>query len=251
MGCKAIGEAKKSTGSTTLHLRQENDILPQLNLAGNIPDSKTVKHLLADLATLGFTQIKLVMDRGFYSEENIHALLKDPVKFLIAGKMSLSFIKTHLEGIYEGFRSFEHYDDTYELYHHTVQAQWSDTQERPYKKDTLKAKRRVYIHYYYNIDQATDKEKAFDKKMMALKHELESGKPIPEHDQLYKKYLAVMTTPKRGIKVTVKDEVVFQAKNYFGFFCLLSNEKMDSISVLETYRNKELKQDIHPPRRSG
>ena len=236
---------------------KENDPLPQLNLAlvygessslpfyyrklaGNIPDSKTLKHLLADLENLGLKKIKLVMDRGFYAEGNINALLKEHVKFLVAGKMRLKFMKDHLEEIYESFRSFEHYDEAYELYHHTVSAQWEYTQQRPYKKEPLKATRRVYIHYYYNIEQAAEREKAFDRKLVALKRELESGKRMAEHEKLYAKYFEWKTTPKRGTKVSVKDEVVLQAKKYFGFFCLVSNESMDDICALQIYRNKDL-----------
>jgi hypothetical protein len=65
------------------------------------------------------------MDRGFYSEDNIDALFKQRV--LIAGKMSLNFMKTSLEGCYENFRSFEHYNETYKLYCHTVETQWQNT----------------------------------------------------------------------------------------------------------------------------
>lgn len=236
---------------------KEDDKLPQLNLAlvygetsnlpfyyrklaGNIPDSKTLKSLLADLENLGLKKVKLVMDRGFYSEDNINALLKDHVKFLISGKMSLNFMKANLEDIYPSFRNFEHYNDTYELYHHTVPAQWQYSQERPYKKDTLKENRRVYIHYYYNIDKAAEEEKAFDRKLMGLKQELESGKRNPEHESQYKKYFEVKTTPKRGTTATVKEEAVSQAKKYFGFFSLLTNETMDAITALEIYRNKDL-----------
>ena len=59
---------------------KEDDKLPQINLllvfgeksglpfyygklAGNIPDSKTAKHLLEDLDILGFGKTKFVMDR--------------------------------------------------------------------------------------------------------------------------------------------------------------------------------------------
>ena len=66
---------------------KEDDQLPQLNLllvfgeesglpfyyrklAGNIPGSKTAKHLLEDLDILGFGKTKFVMDRGFYSEDS-------------------------------------------------------------------------------------------------------------------------------------------------------------------------------------
>lgn len=236
---------------------KEDDRLPQLNLAlvfgetsnlpfyyrklaGNIPDSKTLKHLLADLDTLGFNKVKLVMDRGFYSEDNINALYKDHVKFIIAGKMSHNFMKTNLEGIYENFRSFEHYNETYELYCHTVEAKWQYTQYQPYKKENLKETRRIYIHYYYNIDKAAEEEKAFDRKLIALRRELECDKRIPEHESQYKKYFDVKATPKRGTKATVKEEAILQAKKRFGFFALLTNETMDAVTAIEIYRNKDL-----------
>lgn len=236
---------------------KENDPLPQLNiamvfgeesnlplyyrkLAGNIPDSKTVKNLLADLDLLGFSKVKLVMDRGFYSEENINALYKEHIKFLMATKMSLSFVRKELDKIYEGFRTFEHYSEKYELYSVTVPTAWNYTQDRPYKGDTVSATRRIYIHFYYNIDKAAEHEKAFDKKLISLRHELLTDKRKPEHENQYKKYFNVKTTPKRGAQVTVKEDVVAKAKRYYGFFALISNETMDSIAALEIYRNKDV-----------
>ncbi|MEW5817004.1 MAG: IS1634 family transposase [Spirochaetota bacterium] len=236
---------------------KENDHLPQLNLAlvfgeksnlpfyyrklsGNIPDSKTIKHLLAELDVLGFTKIKLVMDRGFYSEANINALFKDHLKFLISVKMSLVFIRKELDIIYDSFRTFERYSEKYQLYYHTVQTEWQYTQHRPYKKDTLSERRRIYLHYYYNIDKAAEDEKAFDKRLISLRHELESGKRITEDERHYKKYFETKTTPKRGTKVTFNEEAVRQAKRYFGFFALLTNETMDALTALELYRNKDV-----------
>lgn len=253
-----------SVSSYSEYLRQvqygknkENDRLPQLNLAlvfgeisnlpfyyrklaGNIPDSKTIKHLLVDLDILGFSKVKLALDRGFYSEDNINALFKEHIKFLISAKMSLSFIRKHLDTIYDGFRTFEYYSEKYELYYHTIQTEWLYTQDRPYKGDTLSGTRRLYIHYYYNIDKAAEDEKAFDRNLITLRQELESEKRLPEHENLYKKYFTTKTTPKRGIKVTINKEAVARAKRYFGFFALLTNETMDAITALELYRNKDV-----------
>jgi len=246
------------------HLRQvqygrnkEGDSLPQLNLAlvfgetsnlpfyyrklaGNIPDSKTIKNLLIDLDLLGFSKVKLVMDRGFYSEDNINALFKEHLKFMISAKMSLAFIRQELDTIYDEFRTFEHYSEKYELYYHTIQTKWHYTQYRSYKGDTLSEPRRIYIHYYYNIDKAAEDEKAFDRKLIALRHELESGKSFPEHENLYKKYFKTKNTPKRGTAVTVNEEAVAKDKRYLGFFALLTNETMDAITALELYRNKDV-----------
>lgn len=236
---------------------KESDQLPQLNLAlvfgetsnlpfyyrklaGNIPDSKTIKNLLAELDILGFSKVKLVMDRGFYSEDNINALFNEHLKFLIAGKMSISFIRKGLDPLYDNFRSFEHYSEKYELYCQTVQTEWLNTKYRPYKGDTLKAPKRIYIHYYYNIDKAAEDEKDFDRKLIALRNELELGQRIPEHEHLYKKYFETKTTPKRGTKVIVNEEAVAKAKRYYGFFALLTNEKMDAITTLELYRNRDV-----------
>ncbi len=121
-----------------------------------------------------------------------------------------------------------------------MQAQWQYTQHRPYKGDTQTEHRRIYIHYYYNIDKAAEDEKAFDRKLIRLRHELESGKRIPEHESFYKKYFEMKSTPKRGTKVTIKEEAVVGAKRYYGFFALMTNETMDAITALELYRNKDV-----------
>lgn len=236
---------------------KEHDRLPQFNLAlvfgeeshlpfyyrklaGNIPDSKTLKPLLADLETLGYTKVKLVMDRGFYSEDNINALYKEHLKFLISVRMSLSFVRQELDLIYEDFRSFEHYSEDYELYSQSVQTHWQYTQFHPYKNETASEKRRIYLHFYYNPEQATEKEKSFDKMLMNLRRELESGQRNPENEAKYKKYFEIKSTPKRGTRVIVKDDAIRKAKRYFGFFALMTNEKMDAIVALEIYRNKDL-----------
>jgi hypothetical protein len=100
---------------------RENDPLPQLNLAlvfgeesnlpfyyrklaGNIPDVKTLKEQLASFGDLGFSKVKLIMDRGFYSEANVNALFKDRYKFLLSAGTSLRFIREGLESVYDGFR---------------------------------------------------------------------------------------------------------------------------------------------------
>lgn len=87
--------------------------------------------------------------------------------------------------------SYELYNEKYELYCHTVPTQWSYTEHRLYKGDTVIEPKRMYIHYYYNIDKATGEEKAFDRKLIGLRQELEAGRRVPEHESLYKKYFEV------------------------------------------------------------
>ena len=236
---------------------KEHDQLPQLKLAlvfgqdsnlpfyyrklaGNIPDTKTIHHLLEELDILGYSKVKLVMDRGFYSEYNINCLYQNHVKFLVSVKMSLNFIRKELDLIYDTFRSFEHYNENYALYCQSVRATWNYTQKRPYKGDNLEESRRIYIHLYYNIDQAADDEKDFDRRLITFKQELESGERILQHEKLYQQYFTWKKTPKRGTRVTVREENVKEAKRYYGFFALITNETMDAVTALDLYRNKDV-----------
>jgi len=236
---------------------KEHDRLPQLNLAlvfgqesnlpfyyrklaGNIPDTKTVRHLLEELTILGYSKVKLIMDRGFYSEYNINCLFQNHLKFLLSVKMSLVFIRKELDAFYDSFRSYEHYNENHELYCRTVRTTWNYSQERAHKGDTPQESRRLYIHYYYNIDKAAEDEKDFDRRLIALKQELESGKRVPEHEKLYQQYFTIKTTPKRGTRVQVNETIVNKAKRYYGFFALITNETMDAVAALELYRNKDV-----------
>ena len=229
---------------------KEEDSLPQLNLAlvfgqtsnlpfyyrklaGNIPDVKTVQHLLKSFEHLGFINTKMVMDRGFNSDENISDLYKADVKFLIGGKMHRSFMKEKLDAVYQEFKSFERFDQNSSLYYQTVSTFFESSK-------TNQKKHRLYIHYYFNIDQAAEDEKNFDIKIIKLRDELLSNKPIDANTKLYEKYFTLKQTPEGGVHVIVNHEAIKKAKKYNGFFALMTNEPMHAIEALKIYRNKDV-----------
>ena len=238
-------------------VNKDHDPLPQLNLAlvfgeesglpfyyrklpGNISDVKTVRNLLADLDSYGLSKVKLVMDRGFYSEENINRLYREHLKFLIGAKLSLKFVRAALDEEREKLRSWERYDRQYDLYACTRPVEWDYAQTRPYKGDTLKEKRRMYLHLYYNSTKGAEDERRSNLLLAGLQEELMHNKRVPEHENLYAKYFELKETPVRGTQVTAKQEAIDAARKNFGYFALISNESMDAIKALELYRNKDL-----------
>lgn len=236
---------------------KDNDRLPQINLAllfgeesslpfyyrklpGNISDVKTVKNLLSDMSFLGYDNVNLVMDRGFYSEENINGLYQEHLKFIISAKTSLKFIRQEIDKVYDTMRTRVNYNSDYKLYSYKVTIQWNYLQDRPYKKDTIKQKRRMYLHIYFNTEKAADDELKFNNMIDRLENELTSGKCNPENEKKYAKYFDANTTPVRGTKVTPKESAIKEAERYYGFFVLLSNEVKDPITALNIYRSKDI-----------
>lgn len=236
---------------------KDHDPLAQINLAllfgeksnlpfyyrklpGNIPDVKTLKNLLADMDFLGFGKVKLVMDRGFYSEANVNALYQNHMKFLLATKVSLKFVRRELDQVRDTIRTRANYNSTYQLHTHTAMIPWEYTHQRPYKGDVLKDTRRMYLHLYYNGEKALEHENKLNILLDRLEGELLSNKRKPEHEKLYNKYFDVTTTPIRGIKVIPKQEAIDKAEKDYGYFALISNEIKEPVEALEIYRNKDL-----------
>ncbi len=209
-------------------------------LAGNIPDVKTLRKLLADMNTLGYEKIRVVLDRGFFSAANINDMYRHHMKFLIAAKQSLKLVKTHLDKVRDKMRSWHHYRQTYQLYTYSLPITWDYVQARPYKGDTIQADRRMYLHLYYSPERALEDEKAFNSRMADWQEELESDQRHPDHEKHYVKYFEVKSTPVRGMKIIAREEAVAEAKRNHGYFALLSNEIKDAVEALEIYRNKDL-----------
>ena len=238
-------------------LNKDHDPLPQINLAllfgedsglpfyyrkmaGNISDVSTVKKLLADLKNLGLGKVKLVMDRGFYSESNVNALYQNNLKFLIATKVNLKIVQKELNEVRDSIKTRSNYNSTFQLYTHSTTIDWNYSQERPRKGDIKKDTRRMYLHLYYNSEKALEHENRFNAMLDQLENELTTGNRKPENEKQYAKYFDITETPIRGIKITPKQDAIKEAEKDYGFFALMSNEIKDPIKALDIYRNKDL-----------
>lgn len=236
---------------------KDGDQLPQVNLAllfgedsflpfyyrklaGNISDVSTIKQLLKDMEFLGNKKIKLVMDRGFYSEININALFTEHLKFLVGVKLSLKFVSREIDKVRELIRSWQYFIADAEAFGLTVPIQWEYRRKRPYKEDEVKEERRMYLHIYFDTLRAIDDERKFTKMIYQLNGELMASNRKKEHESLYAKYFNVKTTPVRGQKVAAKENEIADARKNFGFFALIGNEAIDASKALQVYRNKDL-----------
>ena len=180
------------------------------------------------------------MDRGFYSADNINALYKEHYKFLVGTSTALSYAKKFIHEIGYEKDSYVNYNSELELYVFTKTIAWDYEQKRPYKGDTLKGERRMYLHLYYNPEKQSNDGLIFNKHMDALKEEILSGHRVPEHEKEYKKYFIIKETPKRGITLNYNQQAIDQARERYGFFALLSNEVRDPVTALHLYRTRDV-----------
>jgi transposase len=232
---------------------KEHDLLDQINLSlvfgqssrlpvcyrimpGNITDVKTVTKLIQDLATMGMGKVKLVMDRGYYSAENMSALYRKHYKFLIAAKTSLKYIKTMIDENQDSICSVENYLPQQDVYALSQRIWWNVSGTFASEGEV---KRKMYVHLYYNEDKAGLERRVHHRKILKLQKELEEHREQKLHASLYERYFIVKDTPKRGRSVTIRHNVVKSDEQYYGFFALLSNCITDKVEALSIYRTKD------------
>ena len=236
---------------------KEYDRLPQINLAllfgeesglpfyyrklpGNITDVKTVKQLMTEFDVMGYKKVNVILDRGFYSKENINALFKNHQKFIIGVKLSLSYVKTVLEQERDNLKLWGNLETQFGTYGLCKPIEWDYEQERPYKGDTLTGKRRAYLLLFYNPEKAGKDQLDMNEYLTILHDDLENNTLKEYRMNDYDKYFEVTETPKRGRRIKPREEAMREAVRNYGYFALLSNEVHDPFEALSLYRSKDI-----------
>jgi len=225
---------------------RDKENLPQINLAmlfgqqsglpayyrrmpGNISDVITLENTIDTLDFLGKVKLHLILDRGFYSESNVDALLNRRYRFALMVPTGRVWVRNIIDQYYEAVTSPEHYRQTGEdevLYMISHMYKWGG--------------RRCYAHLYYNASRAAEDFDKLNKRLVRCKEELEAETPQESNSEFYERFFIVKRTPKRGLTVKYNDaEIQKYRKRYAGFFCILTNVKTDSGELLEVYRRKD------------
>jgi len=236
---------------------KDHDHLPQINLAllygetsrlpvyyrklpGNINDVVTIRQLLADIDYMALEKVKLVMDRGFYSEDNINSLYHNHLKFLIGVRVSLKFVQDVLDEVRDTMRSRSSYSSSHKLNYHSRTIDWHYQEKKKRSGTVVKTERRMYLHLFYNDQKAVDDKAAFNTLLDSLESEIRTSHRVAEHEKLYDKYFSITRTPVRGISIEPKEEAIALAEKDYGFFGLISNDIKDPLEALDVYRAKDV-----------
>ncbi len=201
------------------------------SLPGNINDVSTLHNLIKNFRYMEMPKLHLVMDKGFYSQQNVSELIDARDKFIIGIPSGLKIIREAIDDVRETIQNPEYYRNLEDevLYVNTKKISWGEKN------------RRCYIHLYYNAHRAADATDKFTEELLSYKKELETNKLVAEHEEVYEKFFIVKETPVRGRKVKFNNEAIQKYRSqYLGFFGLLTNDIKDPIDGLIIYRNKDI-----------
>ena len=204
---------------------------------GSIVDISQLQFMLEKASGYGYRHAGFILDRGYFSKENIQYMDKCGYDFVIMVKGMNSFVS---DLILENKGKFENSRECnirqYKTYGMTVKKQLyaSDTRER-------------YFHLFYSDHKAAAEREQIDARMERMMRYLNSlkGQKVTISEG-YKECFHLETYEEDGTFLFAREraDVIERERDLGGYFAIVTSEKMTAKEALELYKSRDASEKL-------
>jgi len=236
-----------STGIEALEwgYNRDKEKLPQLNLAmyygqqsmlplyyclypGSVPDKTHLEYMLRDNELIGCQGMKYVLDRGFFTADNLRFMMEAGARFIISVPNSSLFAK-----------------DLIDKYRNQIvnRSECKLGKNLPYAKAVIREDfgMRVKAHIYYSPAKAAAEEEILFEEIEQCKHALSAMTEPPAKALRYDRYFKINRKKDGGIGFIRDIEKIDRIISRLGFFIITETDfRCSSLEVLMTYRQRDV-----------
>lgn len=246
-GFNKDGDGKDTIKFLALYSVETHQPIAFAKEPGNIPDVISIENTLKQLEVLKLNRPELITDGGYYSEDNVLALLRAHMTFLTAASRDVTWIRNAYEGHLQSLASAATvcpYDPT-EIHgltiplKHTFVWKYAKAHKDHAAGEEKSQEFRLYLHVFRSArkmqtDAARDHAKIEELKTQILAGQTEFK---PAAQRLIDKWLIVRHY-KGKVSVTLNAKNLDERARHYGVFVLLSNRKEDCFEALRKYRRR-------------
>ena len=202
---------------------------------GSITDVSQFRCMVDKVNEYGYKKIGFILDRGYFSKENIRYMDARHYEFIIMAKGCKSLAASMVDSVRNRFESDRRcVIRAYKVYGTTIIS-------RLYEDDVKDR----YFHIYYNpAKQAAEREK-LEQKIDKYREFLE--KHIGTDAQFGASYHAYFTLFYKGktlVGIQERADVIEQELNRCGYFCIITSEKMNASQALVQYKGRDISEKL-------
>jgi hypothetical protein len=229
------------------HNRDKED-MPQINIAvltgmssrlptayqvlpGSVSDVTCVDELFGRMALYGMRGIRIVLDRGFYSLENVDDMAETGHKFMMPVPGNVNYAKGLVDACRADIEDDRNFVEVSE-----------DGRAAVYGMTVLgktPGGKRLWQHVYFDTARCVEHISSFFAKLAVWEGELKDRRPKKANSAYYAKYFIVKTTPKRGYRVRRNMDAINEFKtDYAGYWVVLTNFEKNAKKALLLYRQR-------------
>ena len=204
---------------------------------GSIVDISQLQFMLEKANGYGYRHVGFILDRGYFSKENIRYMDRCGYDFVIMVKGMNSFVS---DLILENKGKFENSRECnirqYKTYGMTVKRQLyvSDTKER-------------YFHLFYSDHKAAAEREQIDARMERMMQYLNSlkGQKVSIGEG-YKQYFDLEIYEEDGTFLFAREraDVIERERDLGGYFTIVTSEKMTAKEALELYKSRDASEKL-------
>ena len=203
---------------------------------GSIIDMSQFTFMVDKVAEYGYKQVGFVLDRGYFSKENIQYMDDNGYTFIIMCKGCKDLVSSliqQVKGSFETKRSAS--IRSYKAYGTTVMSKLydDDKQER-------------YFHIYYKSSKLSAEREQLEIKIDKYRQFLDKhiGKTT-KFGRTYQQYFD-LTYSDEGVLTDVKEkeEVIERELQLCGYFCIITSEKMSATQALIQYKGRDISEKL-------
>ncbi len=207
---------------------------------GSIVDVSQLQMMLDKARSYGYRHAGFILDRGYFSRENIRFMDKCGYEFVIMIKGMKELVRESIEevrGSFENSRKSSIRD--YNVNGTTVK-----------KKVFLSDEKDRYVHVYFSADKCAAERNEFESKLDRMEEVLKKyeGQPVVI-EQSYERYfhLEYFHEGKEDqcfVCGIPKDTVIEKELGSCGYFCILTSEEMSAKEALELYKSRDASEKL-------
>lgn len=204
----------------------------QVLYAGSLNDVGTLRTTLRRFDRItGGKPVLLVMDKGFYSQQNVADMLaaEDAKKFIVAVPFTSGFAK----------KQVEHERQCIDSITKTLRIGGEKTLRAVTREHKLGSGHTLHAHLYFSPDKAYGRREDLFAHVALLRDEAEANPAKYVHSPEHRNYLDIRASAD-GYTVHIKEDAVDAALGLRGWLLLLSSDVSSAKEAIQIYRAKDV-----------
>lgn len=207
---------------------------------GSIVDMAQLKYTIETITAMGYTNICMVLDRGYFGAPNIHEMDRNHIAFLIMMKGQKKLARKIIlakENTFE--KDYRNLIDKFNVYGTTVKMPLYEGDDR-----------NRYFHLYYSASLSAKEQKELTTMISTCKEYLKKreGTDYVMPDR-FKEYFSAIywhegQKDQKFQGTSVKTKKVNEDLKLCGYFIIVSSEKMDAKEAILLYKSRDASEKL-------
>lgn len=232
-----FGHAKDEKGLPVFNYAVGYDVNNEVPLfyekyPGSINDVSQLQIMLEKIKGYGYRHVGFILDRGYFSKDNIRYMDENDYDFVIMVKGMAKFVRSLIEEVHGSFENKRDYSlRKHRLYGTTVKKMLfgTDKQER-------------YFHVFYSDMKASAERENLEARIEKMKRVLDSvkGKAVSFSGE-YAHYFKLEIYDKDGTFLGYREnkEVIEKELELCGYFVIVTSRKMTAAEAIDLYKSRD------------